>query len=117
LLIITADGQVSAGACYKEFDTQGKLYQSITDKAVKLLKQGNLEEFGCIIKNDLYPPAKQLLPQIENNINVLKEHGACVMTGSGSAVIGIYSSARKRNQVYNKLFDKYGDKLIKAKTI
>ena len=117
LLILSAQGQVSAGACYKEFDQQGKAYMPVTDKAVELLKSGDIKGFGDILKNDLYPSAKQLLPQIEDNLNALKEFGSCVMTGSGSAVIGVYSSLKERNKAYNKLYKVYGDTLIKAKTV
>ena len=117
LLILSAQGQVSAGACYKAFDSQNIIYPSVTDKAVELLAKGDIKEFGKVIKNDLYPSAKQILPQIESNLNALKEFGDCVMTGSGSAVFGIYKSARARNNAYNQLVKRFGDKLIKAQTV
>ena len=46
----------------------------------------------------------------------LKKVGAvtALMTGSGSAVYGLFDNARKASSAYKKLFEIYGDKVIKT---
>jgi 4-diphosphocytidyl-2C-methyl-D-erythritol kinase len=39
------------------------------------------------------------------------------MTGSGSAVVGVFDQKKERDKVYRKLKRSYGKNLIKAKTI
>ncbi len=109
--------KVTSAACYKEFDRQGKVYPSATENAVTLLLKGDEESFLTLLKNDLYPSAKIALPALEDNLNALKEYGAAVMTGSGATVVGVYKTARERNNAYKKLQPRFGDKLIKVKTI
>ena len=70
-----------------------------------------------VIKNDLYPSAKTLLPQIETALNSLAEFCPAVLTGSGATVVGYFKTKRERDIVYKKLYEKHGDNLIKAKII
>lgn len=109
--------KVTAAACYKEYDRQGIAYPPSTENAVTLLLKGDEEHFLTLLKNDLYPSAKTVLPLLETNLNALKKHGAAVMTGSGATVIGVYKTAREQNNAYKSLRSIFGDKLIKAKTI
>ena len=109
--------KVCAKECYKEFDNQGNVYAPTTDIAKKLLLSKDAENLFKVIKNDLYPSAKMLLPQIENNLLSLAEFGPAVMTGSGSTVVGYYKTKKDRDKVYKKLYSSYGEKLIKAKII
>jgi 4-diphosphocytidyl-2-C-methyl-D-erythritol kinase len=71
------------------------------------------------MKNDLYNPAIKLLPKIQENINALNSVGAlkAMMTGSGSAVFGIFKDRKSLNDAYKKLLPKFGERLIKTKTI
>lgn len=116
LLLLTANSSVTAGECYKEFDKIAKTYPDTTDKAVESLINRNYQEFISNLKNDLYLPAKTLCPEIEQNLNLLKEQGDCFMTGSGSVTVGVYKTRRARNKAYKKLLSKVKTKLIKTKT-
>ena len=117
LLIIACDKGVSSGECYAEFDRQGKKYPQRTGGAARLLAEGDTENFLKTLKNDLYLPACEFVPEIRDNVNALILYGAACMTGSGSAVYGIYPDKKTQNQVYKKLYPVYGKRLIKAKTI
>lgn len=118
LLITEAEG-IKAKASYKAFDKLEKTFKNCTSAAEKALKDGDQEKFNATIKNDLYYASKEILPQIQGNVFVLKKAGApaVVMTGSGSAVYGVFFDKKERDKVYKKLLPIYGDKLIKAQTL
>ena len=116
LLLLTAKGGVTAGQCYKKFDEKGNYFPEATDSAVAYLKKDDFKGFTNALKNDLYIPAKDLLKEIEQNLNLLKEQGACFMTGSGSLTVGIYPDKKTRNSAYKKLLPKVKTSLIKTKT-
>ena len=121
LLLIKEEEQkaklVTAKDCYKKFDEMAIQYPSQTETAVQFLQSKDYGALLGVLKNDLYPVAKKLLPEIEVNLNALKEHGNAVMTGSGATVVGVYLSASKRNNVYKQLKAKYGKRLIKARVV
>ncbi len=109
--------KVSAKECYAEFDRQGIKYTPTTDIALRLLKTRDSDNFFKVIKNDLYPSAVRLLPEIKENLECLSKYAPAVMTGSGSTVLGIFKSKAERDRAFEELFPKYGEKLIKAKII
>lgn len=119
LLILAQNKMVSAGESYRRFDEQGVVNPPVTDKAVSLLQDGNVNEFLSVIKNDLYLPSASVLPEIRDNINAVKNAFAdkVLMTGSGSAVYGIFLSKAKRNKAYKQLKATFGKYVIKAKTL
>ena len=114
LLVLTCQNQVSAKQSYAEFDNQQKTYPQACDQAVKAF---NDKQFLSLLKNDLYPASSTILPQIKSNLQDLKQFGDCVMTGSGSAVVGVYLTKKQRDYAYKHLKKIHGDRLIKAKTI
>ncbi len=117
VLIVTATSGVSTLESYKNYDKIGKLYPKNTSAAVSLLKEDDADNFFTVLKNDLFESSASLLPEIKNTLERLKKYGAAVMTGSGSAVYGIYKTKRERDKVYKELFSEYGDRLIKAETL
>ncbi len=119
LLIITDEQPVSSRASYKAFDKLGKTYKPCTTVAEKALKESQFEKFCSVIKNDLLLASCQINENIRINLSNLKTAGAPVqiMTGSGSAVVGIFNDKRQRDLAYKKLFPLYNDKLIKAQTV
>ena len=117
LLFITEEKGVSSAECYKTYDLRGEKFLSSTEGAARLFKEGDAENFFKTLKNDLYPAAAEIFPEVEKNLEALKRYGSAVMTGSGSAVYGIYKTRRERNAVYKKLLPEYGKKLLKAHTV
>ncbi len=119
LLLITEEKQISARASYKIYDKLEKTYKPCTTSAEKALKEKNFEKFCSCIKNDLYLASSQMVEQIKINIEMLKKVGAPaqIMSGSGSAVYGIYFNKRERDKAYKKLYPLYKKQLLKAHTL
>lgn len=119
LIVVSGQNPISARASYKQFDKLEKEFKPCTDKAYKHLKSGEFDKFCTVAKNDLYQASKLLDDQITANKIVLEKAGAplAVMTGSGSAVIGVFKDKKPRNRVYRKLKGIYKNQIIKAKTI
>lgn len=118
-LIIVEKKSISSRNCYKKYDDQKKTYPPCTKAALEALNKGDFEVFTGVIKNDLYPAAKTIMKEIDYNVTTLKKAGAptALMTGSGSAVYGVFKSEKERNAVYKKLYPLYKEQLIKAKSI
>ncbi len=119
-LVIILDKQgVSAKQCYKRFDEQGKTYPPCTEQCLDALRKGDFSSFCKLAKNDLYHSTVTFAPAVEKNINALYEIGTplAIMTGSGTAVLGVFDNPKERDNVYKKLKKVYGKKVIKAKTI
>ena len=119
LLLITNEKSVSAGACYKKFDELNVRVDGCTKTACEKLIAGDLRGVCSVIKNDLYLATKTFIPELESDIEALKSAGAttALMTGSGSAVFGIFSDDKARDNAFKTLKGKYKNRLIKAKTI
>lgn len=78
------------------------LYQSLvlplklpdTGKAMQAISENNLENLASVMHNALQEPAEKQVPEISEHIERLEKEGAAVaqMTGSGSAVFGLFST-------------------------
>ena len=110
-LILRAQGGVSTPACYKAFDELGESsfdeerYSSLIadmDKGRNLLDiiAGNRELFV----NDLERPAVNFVPRIKDLTELLYDCGAsfAMMSGSGSAVFGLFEDEDKALSGYEK---------------
>lgn len=95
MLCICPSTGVSAGACYQGYDQRVKPpFENATRKCIQALMQGNLEELGKGLKNDLYLPAASLNPDVKKAFEEAQEFSplGVVMTGSGSAVLALFES-------------------------
>ncbi len=119
LVILLEEKSASSKQVYREYDKREKTYLPCTDTAITALKKGDFELFAKLAKNDLYPATKALIPELQDNIKALEDAGAplSIMTGSGSAVLGVFDNEKQRNSVYKKLKLKYKKNIIKCKTI
>lgn len=119
LLIITEEKKITSRESYKLFDKQEKTYRPCTASAEKALKDKDFYRFYLVLKNDLTSASSSKVEEIKANLTALKKAGASaqVMTGSGTAVYGIFSSKKEREKAYKKLYPLYKSKLIKAQTI
>lgn len=117
LLILPEEKGVSAGECYKKFDELNVKTAQKTEKAKLALESEDINELGRNLSNDLYIPAKTLVPEIENNLEELKKYSFAVMTGSGSCTYAVFATKKERNVCYKKLKHKFKGRLIKAQTI
>ena len=95
MLCICPSTGVSAGACYKGYDERKKPpFENATEKCIDALLRGDFESLGKGLKNDLYPPAADLNPDVKVAYEEAKEFSplGVVMTGSGSAVLALFES-------------------------
>ena len=117
LVIVLGSRGVSAGESYKGFDDLGKKTVKSTPIALKLLREDDSDNFLKVLKNDLYLSSAAILPEIQSTAERLGEYGTALMTGSGSAVYGIYKTKKERDSAYKILRLFYGDRLLKAQTV
>ncbi len=94
LLLFCPKKGVSTKECFKTFDETGKTYAPRTQRAVDEIKQGNFEWGMKLFGNDLYPSAKEILPEVEQTLFDARSFSPiCAnMTGSGSCVYAIFPS-------------------------
>ena len=119
LLIITEDRKITSKESYNLFDKQERNYRPCTASAEKALKEKDFYRFCLILKNDLTSASASKVEEIKANLIALKKAGASaqIMTGSGTAVFGVFASKNQRQKAYRALYPLYKDKLIKAQTI
>ncbi len=118
-LIITNSQKICAKQSYKEFDKLATAFEQSTDTAVTALQNGDKEGMAKSFKNDLYFASVGLLPQLKEQITALRKSGAltALMTGSGSAVYGVFADKKARDRAYKTLVANLGKRLIKAQTV
>ena len=80
-----------------------------TEKALQALEQGSVTELCAGIGNVLQPVSEQLRPQISAACQSLRSQGAvqALMTGSGSAVFGVFRSSSSAEKAYKSLQPHY----------
>lgn len=98
LVIIKPEAALPTVNIYKIFDNlpKEKLPQASTEIFLKAISDGDINAFK-LTTNMLEPAAKTLCPEISEAEELLMENGAvsAMMTGSGSAVFGIFTNVNK----------------------
>ena len=89
-----------------------------TEGSIRALQTGDLAMLAASIGNSLQNVSENLRPEIRQAINALREHGARIaqMTGSGSAVFGVFPTARTAYTAWESLSRRYPT-CIQAQTI
>jgi len=80
-----------------------------TENVITALKDGNLQLLSASLGNTLQPVSEKMRPEIRQCIKTLREFGAraAQMTGSGSAIFGVFSTAAAARTAYEALKKKY----------
>ena len=97
LLICPKDG-VSSGACYKKYDELAqnppKNVQGMTQKCIHALQQGDINEGGRYLMNDLFPAASALCGSVQKAMEEAMSFSplGAVMTGSGSCIAALFET-------------------------
>ena len=92
ILICKPEIGISTGEAFRRADVEGRPHNHYTERVLEALSSGSLSAFGKALGNDF-----QTVMQI-SEVETIREHmleaGAygAVMTGSGSAVFGIFPS-------------------------
>lgn len=102
LLVVKGKDGISTKNVYGQYD---KL--NIKLSSAQAYSGGTFEALDFELVNDLQQPAVSLCPEIENNISLLKTYTSKVlMTGSGSAVYGIFSNKEVLRKAYYEIKNK-----------
>lgn len=89
---------LSTPEIYKLYDKSGVAYAiPLSEENRRRLESGDLQAFFGLLQNDLELPAISVLPEIAVRKEMLLSLGAdcAMMTGSGSAVFGLFQSEKK----------------------
>lgn len=119
LVLLLGETGVSTGACFFEYDRKKPLYFPHTRRAEKAYRAKNQKALCRALGNALLFPASRLMPDIRERKTALKKAGASgvSMTGSGSAVFGLFLSEEKAKDAYRALLPAYGERVILTTTV
>ena len=102
IVILKDKAGVSTPKAFGAFDAN-PIVSGYTEKTVKALEQGSLKKLCESLGNALYDYSADICPQITKNIASLKDCGAySCMTGSGSAVFGIFENETEAKKCFEK---------------
>ena len=105
LIIIQPCRGLSTREVFKAFRNTANIHHPETDLAVHALAEGDLIMLRRSLDNVLQPVSSAMRPEIGNAILKLRESGAeaALMTGSGSAVFGVYRTPVKARSALTSL--------------
>ena len=105
LIIIQPCRGLSTREVFKAFRNTANIHHPETDLAVRALAEGDLIMLRRFLDNVLQPVSSAMRPEIGNAILKLRESGAeaALMTGSGSAVFGVYRTPVKARSALTSL--------------
>ena len=97
LVVVQPCRGLSTGEVFKAWHQDSAAPRPETDAAVRALRQGDLTLLCASIANVLQPVSVRFRPEIGEAIRFLQSAGAAcaLMTGSGSAVFGVFRSGRE----------------------
>ena len=118
LLMFYPSTGVSSGACYREYDRQNETDNptGCTERAISALIEGEIEEVGRQLKNDLYLPAATLCTDVKTALEAALSFAplGAVMTGSGSAVLAVFETAELCRYAKSRYKGKFRTAVLKT---
>ena len=110
LVIVQPEGGLSTGAVFRAWHAQKQIPHPATDDAALGLSMGDLTAVCQSIGNVLQPVSEAMLPEIAEAAADLERAGAAkaLMTGSGSAVFGVFDTARAADRAAEALRERWG---------
>lgn len=105
LIIIQPCRGLSTGEVFSAWHAGAAPERPDTEGALRALETGDLDLLSRSLRNVLQPVSVQMRPAIGDAILALKERGAAtaLMTGSGSAVFGVFRSGRQARTAFPPL--------------
>ena len=109
LVVIQPCPGLSTAQVFSLWHSNEPTQQPDTDKALSALETGDLFSLCAHLGNVLQPVSESLRPEIAYACEKLRSHGAVFscMTGSGSAVFGIFRSSAAASKAYHALTHTY----------
>ena len=105
LVIIKPERGLSTPLVYRAYDGGEKAPPSRIPEAISALQKGDYRALRELLHNALYPPAKGLLPELQELLSLLYKKGAlfAAMTGSGSALFGVFGDEKSADQAAQQI--------------
>lgn len=116
ILIVKPDFSMSTAFVYNKLrPEQYNLYNS--DEIIKYIAQHKYKDAALLTANTLERTVEEIHPEINIIKNIMIEHGAIssMMTGSGSAIFGLFADKESIENAYDHLIKLY-PKTYKTKT-
>ena len=109
LIIIQPCPGLSTGQVFSLFHETAPADRPDTDQALHALETGDLNLLCSSIGNVLQPVSERLRPEIAEACALLKAEGALAarMTGSGSAVFGVFRSPSAAEKAFQRIAPRY----------
>lgn len=105
LVVIQPCEGLSTGAVFKAYHRQAEVIRPATQDAARALADGDLPLLAASLGNVLQPVSEAMRPAIAEAIAALRQQGAAIalMTGSGSAVFGVFDADEAARAAYDAL--------------
>ena len=105
LVVIQPCPGLSTAQVFSRWHESGAFTRPDTESALRALESGDLPLLCASISNVLQPVSESLRPEIGRTCALLEEAGAlkALMTGSGSAVFGVFRSPSAAERAFRKL--------------
>lgn len=117
LLIVKPDKGMSTPLAYRKLDESGYAHVNV-DKVVSALENGDTSALYQSMGNVFEPVAEELVPEVAEIKKAMLSQGAkaAMMSGSGTAVFGIFRDTDALNKAYEYFKPQY-KQTFKAKTV
>ncbi len=105
LLILKPAGGLSTGEVFSRYDRESGTDPGDVTRAAAALQEGDYPALGALCRNQLQQAAAAMLPEIQDAADALLVHGALMarMSGSGSAVFGLFKNAQAARKALERL--------------
>jgi len=105
LIVIQPCRGLSTGSVFSAWHAAGSQAHPKTEEALAALEKGDLDALCSSVSNVLQPISEAMRPAIGESVRALKTSGAltALMTGSGSAVFGVFRNPRIAKQAHEAL--------------
>ena len=109
LVVIQPCPGLSTGQVFSLWHKSESVIHPETDKALRALESGSLDDLCASLGNVLQPVSEMLRPEIVDACSALSSQRAVFagMTGSGSAVFGVFRSSATAGKAYRNLVSNY----------
>ena len=105
LVVIQPCESLSTGAVFRAWHQQAEVSRPATQDAARALAEGDLPLLARSLDNVLQPVSQRMRPEIAQAVDALNAQGAsaALMTGSGSAVFGVFARNEDAQVAYERL--------------
>ena len=110
LILIQPCRGLSTGEVFSAWHADAAPERPDTESAIRALETGDLPLLSRSLRNVLQPVSVRMRPAIGEAIRALRERGAAaaLMTGSGSAVFGVFPSGKLARAAFPPLRQRWG---------